>query len=40
MNNKERLALADKVQKRLEKEHPHFQLIRKRDEIEKELKAT
>jgi hypothetical protein len=37
MNNKERLALADKVQKRLEKELPHFRLIRKRDEIEKEL---
>jgi hypothetical protein len=38
MNNKKRLALADKVQKRIQKEHPHFRLILKRDEIEKELK--
>ena len=38
MNNKDRLALADKVQKRIQKEHPHFRLIRKRDEIEKEIK--
>ena len=35
MNNKARLALADKVQKRVEKLLPHYQIIRKRDEIEK-----
>ena len=38
MNDIERLALADRVQKRLLKKHPHFRLIRKRDKIEKELK--
>ena len=37
MNNKARLALADKVQKRVGKHYPHYQIIRKRDEIEKEL---
>jgi hypothetical protein len=38
MNDIERLALADRVQKRLQKKHPYFRLIQKRDKIEKELK--
>ena len=37
MNNKARLALADKVQNRVRKQLPHYQIIRKRDEIEKEF---
>ena len=37
MNNKARFALADKVQKRIEKQLPHYQIIRKRDEIEKDF---
>ena len=40
MNNKARLALADKVRKRIDKQRPHYQIIRKRDEIEKEFNTT
>ncbi|MDH3885031.1 MAG: hypothetical protein OET63_12500 [Desulfobacterales bacterium] len=39
MNEKERFALTEKVQKRVQEKHPHFQLIKRRDEIEKELKV-
>jgi len=39
MNEKERFALAEKVQKRMQEKHPHFQLIKRRDEIEKEFKV-
>ena len=35
MRNKARVALADRVQKRIQKQLPHYQIIRKRDEIEK-----
>lgn len=37
MNNNERLALANRVQKRIQKQLPHYQFISKRDEIEKEF---
>ena len=37
MNDKERFALAERVQKRIQEEQPHFWLINRRDEIEKEL---
>jgi hypothetical protein len=37
MNNKARLALAERVQKRIQQQLPHYQFIRKRDEIEKEF---
>ena len=36
MNEKERLALAERVQKRIQEEHHHLLLIKRRDEIEKE----
>ena len=39
MNDKERFALAERVQKRVQEKHPHFRLIRRRDEIEKKLKV-
>jgi hypothetical protein len=39
MNEKERFALAKKVQKRIQEKHPHFQLIKRRDEIDKEFKV-
>jgi hypothetical protein len=39
MNEKESAALAKRVQKRIQEEHPHFWLIKRRDEIEKELKV-
>ena len=39
MTEKERFALAEKVQKRVREKHPHFQLIKRRDEIEKEFKV-
>ena len=37
MNDKERYILAEKIQKRIQDKHPHFQLIKRRDEIEKQL---
>ena len=39
MSNKEKLDLAERVQKRIQEKHPHFQLIKRRDEIEKKLKV-
>jgi hypothetical protein len=39
MNERESFALAEKVQKRIQEEHPHFWLKKRRDEIEKELKV-
>jgi hypothetical protein len=39
LNDKERFALAERVQKRVQEKHPHFRLIRRRDEIEKKLKV-
>jgi hypothetical protein len=39
LDDKERFALAERVQKRVQEEHPHFRLIKRRDEIEKELKV-
>jgi hypothetical protein len=39
MSNKEKLVLAERVQKRVQEKHPHFRLIKRRDEIEKELKV-
>jgi hypothetical protein len=38
MNDKKRFALAEKIQKRIQEKHPHFHLIQRRDEIEKQLK--
>ena len=37
MNDKERYILAEKIQKRLQEKLPHFQLIKRKDEIEKQL---
>jgi len=39
MNEKERFALAERVQKRIQEKHTHFRLIKRRDEIEKKLKV-
>jgi hypothetical protein len=39
MNEKESVALADRVQKRIQEEHPLFRLMKRRDEIEKEFKV-
>ena len=39
MSNKEKLDLAERVQKRIQEKHPHFRLIKRRDEIEKKLEA-
>ena len=35
MSNKEQLDLAERVQKRIQETHPHFRLIKRKDEIEK-----
>jgi hypothetical protein len=37
LNDKERFALAERVQKRVQEKHPHFRLMKRRDEIEKKL---
>jgi hypothetical protein len=39
MNEKERFALAERIQKRIQERHPLFRLIKRRDEIEKKLKV-
>jgi len=39
LNDKERCALAERIQKRVQEKHPHFRLIKRRDEIEKEFKV-
>ena len=39
MDDKERFALAERVQKRIQDKHAHFRLIKRRDEIEKELQV-
>ena len=38
MNNKERLALAEKVQKDLQKKLPQFRILKEKEKIEKEFK--
>ena len=37
MKDKERFALAERVQKKIQEEQPHFLLTKRRDEINKEL---
>ena len=39
MNEKEIVTLAERVQKRIQERHPLFRPIKRRDEIEKELKV-
>ena len=39
MSKKEKSDLAERVQKRIQEKHPHLRLIKRRDEIEKELKV-
>jgi len=39
LNDKERFALAERIQKRVQEKHPHSRLIKRRDEIEKKLKV-
>ena len=38
MTNQERLALADRVQKNIQKKFIQFQIIRRKEQIEKEFK--
>jgi hypothetical protein len=35
LNDTERFALAERIQKRVKEKHPHFRLIKRKDEIEK-----
>jgi hypothetical protein len=37
MNDKERSNLAERIQKRVQEKHPHFWLIKRRDEIENQI---
>jgi hypothetical protein len=39
MNEKQSLALAERVQKKIQEENPLFRLMKRRDEIEKEFKV-
>jgi hypothetical protein len=38
MTDKDRFILAEKIQKKVQEKLPHFQLIKKKNEIEKQLK--
>jgi hypothetical protein len=38
LNDKERFVLDERIQKRVQEKHPHFRLIKRRDEIEKKWK--
>lgn len=38
MNDKERFMLAEKIQKKIQENLPHFQLIKRKEKIEKQLK--
>jgi len=38
LNDKERFALAERIQKRIQEQNPYLRLIKRRDEIEKKLK--
>ena len=38
MNDRERFALADRIQKIIQNNNPYLRLIKRRDDIEKELK--
>jgi hypothetical protein len=38
MTNQERLALADRVQKKVQKMYPQYRFIRRREQIKKVLK--
>jgi len=39
LDDKERFALADRIRKRVQEKHPHYMLIKKREEIENKLKV-
>jgi hypothetical protein len=39
LNDKERFALAERIQKKVQEKRPHFRLIKRRDDIEKKLKV-
>jgi hypothetical protein len=38
MNNQERLALAEKVQKNIQQKYPQFRILCRKEQIEKEYK--
>ena len=38
MTNQERLALADRVQKNIQKKFIHFRILRRKEQIEKEFR--
>ena len=38
MTNQERLALADRVQKSIQKKFLHYRILRRKEQIEKEFK--
>jgi hypothetical protein len=40
LNDKKRFALAARVRKKIQKQNPYFQIIKRRDEIDKELKKN
>jgi hypothetical protein len=39
LNDRKKFTPAERVQKRIQKEQPHFWLTKRRDEIEKELEV-
>ena len=39
LKDKERFALAERIQKKIQEKHPHFQFIKRRSEIEKQFEV-
>jgi hypothetical protein len=39
LNDEERSTLAERIQKRINEKHPHYQIIKRKDEIEKEFEG-
>ena len=39
MNDKDRFTLAERIQKMVAEKHPHYQIIKRKDEIEKEFEV-
>jgi len=39
LTDEERFALAERIQKRIQEKHPHFQVIKRRAEIEKQFEV-
>jgi hypothetical protein len=39
LNDEERATLAERIQKMVQEKHPHYQITKRKDEIEKEFEV-